>query len=153
MGQERELEQQVRELERKLNEARAKLERERAEDRERDRGGYGSWPRGGHSDDHSCDESQPRRVLRVLEAVVSPFVVPANGTAEQAFEVNGVKATDIAIAIEKGASEFGLGVVQVRVSAAKTVSVTFSNNTGSPVHPQPSQKIRFVVLSLAGRDD
>lgn len=84
--------------------------------------------------------------IGVATVTLSPASVAANTTAEQTFTVPGVNATDICIDVTKPTAQAGLGIVGFRVSAANTIAVTFSNNTGSPIVPTASQAYQFVVL-------
>ena len=60
--------------------------------------------------------------------------VAANTTAEQDFTVTGLKVGDF-VTVSKPALSAGLGVVNARVKAADTLSITFVNATGSPIDP------------------
>ncbi len=76
----------------------------------------------------------------------SPSAVSANTTAEQTFTCNGLLSTDIVLTVNKPTAQAGLGVVGWRVSAANTVAITFSNNTGSPITPTASQNYIVVFM-------
>lgn len=60
--------------------------------------------------------------------------VAANTTAEQDFTVTGLKTGDF-VQVNKPSLSAGLGVVNARVKAANTLSITFVNATGSPINP------------------
>lgn len=60
--------------------------------------------------------------------------VAANTTAEQDFTVPGLKTGDF-VQVNKPSLSAGLGVVNARVKAANTLSITFVNATGSPINP------------------
>lgn len=84
----------------------------------------------------------------VLSVTLSPALVSANTTAEQTFTVNGLLAGDMAV-VTKPTAQAGLGIVGSRVSAANTLAITFSNNTGASITPTASE----VYLVLVSRPD
>ncbi len=84
--------------------------------------------------------------FKVLSVTLSPAQVSANPTAEQTFTVNGVQANDVVLSINKPTAQAGLGIVGWRVSAANTVGITFSNNTGGGITPTASQAYKIVVI-------
>ena len=84
----------------------------------------------------------------VLSITLSPAAVLANTTAEQTFTVNGLVPGDMAV-VTKPTAQAGLGIVGSRVSAANTLAITFSNNTGSSITPTASE----VYLVLVSRPD
>ena len=84
----------------------------------------------------------------VLSVTLSPALVNANTTAEQTFTVNGLLVGDMAV-VTKPTAQAGLGVVNSRVSAANTLAITFSNNTGASITPTASE----VYLVLVSRPD
>lgn len=65
---------------------------------------------------------------------LTPAQVAANTTAEQTFTVSGVKTGDAVMAI-KPTAQAGLGIGNVRVSAANTIAITFENVTITPITP------------------
>jgi len=77
--------------------------------------------------------------LQVVSVTLSPAIVAANTTAQQTFTLNGLLTTDVIVAVEKPSHQAGLGIVGWRVSAANTVAITFSNNTGSGITPTASE--------------
>lgn len=79
---------------------------------------------------------------------LSPAAVAANTTAEQTFTVTGLAVGDIAIRPNKPTAQAGLGIVGVRVSAANTLAITFSNNTASPITPTASEVYSFVAFRM-----
>lgn len=85
----------------------------------------------------------------VISVTLSPAAVSANTTAEQTFTVNGLVAGDMAV-VTKPTSQAGLGVVNSRVSAANTLAITFSNNTGGSITPTASE-VYFVLVSRPDR--
>jgi hypothetical protein len=68
------------------------------------------------------------------DVVLSPVLVAANTTAEQTFTVTGLATTSVVV-VNKPTAQAGLGIVGVRVSAANTLAITFSNNTASGITP------------------
>lgn len=86
--------------------------------------------------------------LMVVSVALTPSAVSANTTAQQTFTVPGVLATDVVIAVEKPSHQAGLGVVGARVTAADTVGITFSNNTGAGITPTAAETYDFVIGRL-----
>ena len=84
----------------------------------------------------------------VISVTLSPAAVSANTTAEQTFTVNGLLPGDMAV-VTKPTAQAGLGVVGSRVSAANTLAITFSNNTGGSITPTANE----VYLVLVSRPD
>lgn len=70
----------------------------------------------------------------VLQQSIDVASVSANTTAEQDFTVPGLKTGDF-VKVSKPSHSAGLGIVNARVKAADTLSVTFMNCTGSPIDP------------------
>ena len=86
--------------------------------------------------------------LMVVSVALTPSAVSANTTAQQTFTIPGVLATDVVVAVEKPSHQAGLGVVGARVTAADTVGITFSNNTGSGITPTAAETYDFVIGRL-----
>lgn len=84
----------------------------------------------------------------VISVTLSPAAVSANTTAEQTFTVNGLLPGDMVV-VTKPTSQAGLGLVNYRVSAANTLAITFSNNTGGSITPTANE----VYLVLVSRPD
>lgn len=82
--------------------------------------------------------------LGVISVTLSPAQVAANTTAEQTFTVPGLQVSDF-VDVNKPTAQAGLGIAGVRVSAAGTVAITFSNNTASPITPTASETYLFQV--------
>ena len=78
------------------------------------------------------------QALGVISVTLSPAQVAANTTAEQTFTVPGLKTGDF-VDVNKPTAQAGLGLAGVRVSAANTLAITFSNNTASPITPTASE--------------
>jgi hypothetical protein len=83
--------------------------------------------------------------MSVISVTLSPASVAANTTAEQTFTVNGLLAGDFAAYVNKPTAQAGLGIVGCRVSAANTLAITFSNNTGSSILPTASQVYQILI--------
>ena len=84
----------------------------------------------------------------VISVTLSPALIVLNTTAEQTFTVNGLLPGDL-VSCNKPTAQAGLGIVGCRVSAANTLAITFSNNTGSSITPTAAQ----VYLVLVSRPD
>ncbi len=89
--------------------------------------------------------SQMGEVVTYMTAQ-TPAAVAANTTAEQTLTVAGLLTTDFVAAVNKPTAQPGLGICNARASAANTLAVTFSNNTGSSITPTASQNYNVVVL-------
>ena len=87
--------------------------------------------------------------LSAISVALSPALVAINTTAEQSFTVPGVLASDVCVGVSKPTAQAGLGIVGWRVSAANTVAITFSNNTGGTITPTASQTY---LITLARPD-
>jgi hypothetical protein len=83
--------------------------------------------------------------VRVFSAALSPAQVAANTTAEQTFTVAGLAVAD-KVFVNKPAAQAGLGIVGCRVSAANTLAITFSNNTGAGITPTASETYQIVAV-------
>jgi hypothetical protein len=70
-----------------------------------------------------------------VSKALTPAAVAANTTAEQTFSgVTGLAVGDV-VWVTKPTAQAGLGIVNVRVSAANTLAITFSNNTAGSITP------------------
>ena len=72
--------------------------------------------------------------VQTTEVTIDVASVAANTTAEQTFTVVGLTTNDI-VRVVKPSHNTGLGIVNVRCSAADTLAITFMNVTGSPIDP------------------
>lgn len=72
----------------------------------------------------------------VFSLALTPASVAANTTAEQTFAATGIGllTTDLVV-LNKPSAQAGLGIVNVRVSAADTLAITYANDTASPITP------------------
>jgi len=80
----------------------------------------------------------------LLGVPLSPAAVGANTTAEQTFTVNGLLVGD-EVAATKPTTQAGLGIVNARVTAANTLGITFSNNTGGGITPTAGETYVIAV--------
>ena len=86
--------------------------------------------------------------IKLYTTTLSPALVALNTTTEQLFTVTGLKVTDIVENVIKPTSQAGLGIVGMRVSAANTLAVTFSNNTGVGITPTPNEIYQVITFSV-----
>lgn len=86
--------------------------------------------------------------LQIVSVALTPSAVGANTTAQQTFTVTGVKVGDVVVAVEKPSHQAGLGIVGARVTAADTVGITYSNNTGAGITPTAGETYDFVIARL-----
>lgn len=70
--------------------------------------------------------------------------IAINTTAEQTITVPGVAVGDF-VAVNKLSHDAGQGIVNARVSAADTVSVVFSNNTGTAINPASATYLLLIM--------
>lgn len=82
----------------------------------------------------------------VYTPTLSPVAVAADTTAEQTFTVTGLTTSDTICSFNKPTAQAGLGVVGMRVSAADTLAITYSNNTAGSITPTASEVYRIVAL-------
>jgi hypothetical protein len=76
--------------------------------------------------------------IRIFTASLSPTVIAVNTTAEQTFTVAGLNTSDV-VYVSKPTVQAGLGICGARVTAANTLGICFSNNTGSTITPTAGQ--------------
>lgn len=84
--------------------------------------------------------------IGVVSVALSPAQVAANTTSEQTFTVPGVLSTDLLGEVNKPSSQAGLGIAGIRVTAANTIGITFSNNTGAGITPTASETYKFLLV-------
>lgn len=90
-------------------------------------------------------------IATIAPAVASPTAVANITTAEKAITLGPTTAvfqvatTDL-LYVNKPTSQAGLGVGNVRVSAANSAGVTFSNYTAATITPTASQQYAFVAI-------
>lgn len=78
----------------------------------------------------------------IVTSALDVAEVAANTTAEQDFTVEGLK-TGMFVAVNKPSLSAGLGIVNARVSAVDTLSITFVNATAVAIDPASET---YVVL-------
>lgn len=61
--------------------------------------------------------------------------VTANSTIEADFTVAGLEVGDVIVSINKPTHQAGLGIVNARVKAADTLSITYMNTTAAGIVP------------------
>lgn len=84
---------------------------------------------------------------RTIQVTLSPVLVAhSTGGAEQTFTINGLKVGDVVLGMVKPTTQAGLGIGNVRVSAANTLAVNFLNASGSDITPTASEKYLLTVL-------
>jgi len=66
---------------------------------------------------------------------LTPASVAANTTAPQSFTVPGLQVGDFVDVNSQNAQTAGIGIVNVRVTAANTLEIQFSNSTGGALTP------------------
>lgn len=74
----------------------------------------------------------------VISQALTPAIVAANTTAEQSFTVPGLKLGDF-VNVIKPTLQAGLGIVNSRVSAANTLTITFGNFSGAGITPTAAE--------------
>jgi hypothetical protein len=79
------------------------------------------------------------------EADIAPGTVAANTTAEVDVTLSGVSSTSKILSVNKPTHTTGLGIVNYRVKAVDTVSITFMNSTGSGIDPG-SEEYTIIVM-------
>lgn len=84
-------------------------------------------------------EGTPLKQVSLYSVVWSPSIVAANTTSERTVTVTGLTTADKILFVNKPTAQAGLGIVGWRVSAASTLAVTFSNNTGTGITPTASE--------------
>lgn len=87
--------------------------------------------------------------LKYFAPTLSPAQVGINTTAEQTFTVTGLEAGDMVLSVNKPTAQAGLGIVGWRVSAANTLAITFSNNTGTAITPTASEVYKIVAVKIS----
>lgn len=87
--------------------------------------------------------------LLIVRVALTPALVAANTTAEQAFAVPGLPAGNWVVFASKPAAQAGLGIVGARVSAVDTVALTFSNNTAGGLTPTAGETYTLLLARAA----
>jgi hypothetical protein len=89
--------------------------------------------------------------FEIVTVNFNPASVAINTTAEQTITVPGVAVGDV-VFVNRQRHDAGLGIVGARVSAANTVSVVFSNNTGTAIDAVASD-FTFLIMRQAQVSD
>jgi len=80
-----------------------------------------------------------------FDVIIDPASIAAATTAEQDFTVAGLGANDIPFTLIKPTLTAGIGIGNIRVKAADTLSVTFINTTAGAIDP-PSETYKLLVI-------
>lgn len=88
------------------------------------------------SESYKVSVFRPKPVAPMVKysQTLTPVSVAANTTAEQTFTVTGLVAGS-PVWVNKPSPQNGLGIAGVRVSAANTLAITFSNSSSSAITP------------------
>ena len=82
----------------------------------------------------------------IFSITLSPISVAPNTVAEQTFASTGIGLlTTDQVTISKPTTQAGLGIVNVRVSAADTLAVAFINATAATITPTASEVYQVEV--------
>lgn len=85
--------------------------------------------------------------LGVFNLKLSPALVAANTSAEQAFAATGIGLqVGDAVNVSKPTAQAGLGIVNERVSALDTLAITFGNFTAAGIQPTANEVYQVTVL-------
>lgn len=85
----------------------------------------------------------------LIGPTLTPVLIVLNTTAEQNFTVPGLQLDDLVEVHNDVAQTAGVGIVGARVSAANTLTVMFSNNTGGSLTPAAGQ---YLILVSRGEN-
>lgn len=99
--------------------------------------GSGATPTANLTYDQVVYRLNPTAPLVIYTPTLSPVSVAANTTVEQTFTVTGLIASS-AVWVNKPSWTSGLGIAGVRVSAANTLAINYTNSTGTAIVP-PSE--------------
>ena len=72
---------------------------------------------------------------------LTPIAVLGNTSAEQPFTIPGIQTNDTLDINFNGVQTAGIGIVNVRVSAANTIQIMFQNSTAGSLTPAAGQYI------------
>jgi len=81
---------------------------------------------------NSTSETKINQIM-LYSVTINPASVATITTAEQDFTVTGLAVGDVILAVNKPTLTVGLGIVNARVKAADTLSLTFVNPTAAAV--------------------
>ena len=85
---------------------------------------------------------------RAYQLTISPALVLKNTTAEQTFTVTGLQTGD-AVFVNKPTNQAGLGITNVRVTAADTIGISFINASTTAITPTASQTYMVVAIKAS----
>ena len=83
--------------------------------------------------------------IQIYTETFDPGTVTANTTIEYDVTVTGVLSTSYVLSVTKPTHSAGMGIVNWRVKADDTVSITFMNSTGAGVSPGSETYIIIVL--------
>jgi len=86
--------------------------------------------------------------VKLISRFLTPVSVAANTTATQSFAIPGLQTGDW-IAPTMTVATAGIGIVDARVGANDTMTVTFCNTTGGPIVPT-ANTFRILVVRSDG---
>lgn len=86
----------------------------------------------------------------MIGPTLTPVSVAANTSAEQNFTILGLQSGDGVDVNLMGAQTAGIGIVNARVSANNTLTIMFSNSTGSGATPVSGQYVITVCRPELG---
>lgn len=81
----------------------------------------------------------------VIGPTLTPASVAASTSAEQSFTIPGLATNDLLDINFNGTQTAGIGIVNVRVSAANTAAITFANSGTTTVTPASGQYLINVL--------
>jgi len=91
-------------------------------------------------------QALPGGLINSYAPTLTPSAVAANTTAEQTFTVTGLAGTPSLVIVNKPTAQAGLGIAGVRVSAANTLAINYSNDTSGSITPTASEVYQVVEL-------
>ncbi len=77
----------------------------------------------------------------MIGPTLTPVAVAGSTAAEQSFTVLGLQLMDALDVTFNGAQTAGIGIGNARVSAANTLTITFTNSTGGSLTPASGQYV------------
>jgi hypothetical protein len=83
---------------------------------------------------NSTTETKISQIM-LYSVTINPASVASATSAEQTFTVTGLAVGDVILAVNKPTATAGVGIVNMRVSAADTLALTFMNSTAGAVDP------------------
>ena len=87
--------------------------------------------------------------IMLYSVVINPTSVATITTAEQTFTVTGLQVGDVILAVNKPTTTVGVGIVNMRVSAADTLALTFVNPTAGAVDPASETYLVVAMRAVA----